>query len=203
MAMVERTCIATGQNLPAYKLIRFVIAPNGFAVADLVGRLPGRSAWVAANDAAIRIADQKGHFKRTLGAGLQSLDADIIAIANGLRTRIIATGSMARKSGVLLGGVGKLLAAGHFNGLLAATDASPRELRRLRSKLGAKWVSQTLSSTELGQIFGRESLAFAGLRVSSGPESFKLVQIIYEDIMRLDGFYTAAGCNDLPDRCIT
>ena len=57
--------------------------------------------------------------------------------------------------------------------------------------------------TELGQIFGRDSLAFAGLRVSGGPGSPKLVQIIYEDIMRLDGFYTAAGCNDLPDRCIT
>ena len=79
--MAERTCIATGQNLPAYKLIRFVVAPDGFAVADLVGRMPGRGAWVVANHSAIRIADQKGHFKRTLGAGLQSLDADIAAIA--------------------------------------------------------------------------------------------------------------------------
>ena len=35
--MAERTCIATGQSLPAYKLIRFVVAPDGFAVADLSG----------------------------------------------------------------------------------------------------------------------------------------------------------------------
>ena len=201
--MAARTCIATGQNLPAYKLIRFVIAPDGFVVADLVGRLPGRGAWVAANDTAIRIADQKGHFKRMLGAGLQSLDSDIAAIATGLRARIIAKGSMARKCGALLGGSGKLLAEGHFNGLLAATDASPRELLKLKSKLGVDWVSQSLCSTELGQIFGRDSLAFAGLRVSGGPGSLKLVRIIYEDIMRLDGFYTSAGCNDLPDRCIT
>ena len=201
--MAKRTCIATGQILPANKLIRFVIAPDGFAVADLASRLPGRGAWVAANDSAIRIADQKGHFKRTLGAGLQSLDADIATIASGLRTRIIAKGSMARKCGALLGGAGKLLAEGHFNGLLAATDASPRELIKLKSKLGVDWVSQSLSSTEIGQIFGRGSLAFAGLRVSGGPGSLKLVQIIYEDIIRLDGFYTAAGCNDLHDRCIT
>jgi predicted RNA-binding protein YlxR (DUF448 family) len=201
--MVERTCIATGQNLPAHKLIRFVIAPNGFVVADLVGRLPGRGAWVGANDTAIRIADQKGHFKRLLGAGLQSLDADIAAIASGLRARIIAKGSMARECGALLGGSGKLLAEGHFNGLLAATDVSPRELLKLKSKLGVDWVSQSLSSTELGQIFGRNSLAFAGVRVSGSPGSSKLVRIIYEDIMRLEGFYAAAGCNDLPDRCIT
>lgn len=201
--MVTRTCIATGQNLPVYKLIRFVIAPDGFAVADLVGRLPGRGAWVTANDAAIRIANQKGHFKRTLGVGLQSTDSDIAAIAHGLRARIIAKGSMARKCGALLGGGGKLLAEGHFKGLLAATDASPRELRKLKSKLGVDWVSQSLSSSELGQIFGRDSLAFAGLRVSGGAGSPKLVRIIYEEIMRLDGFYTSAGCNDRPDRCIT
>ena len=201
--MAERTCIATGQNLPAHKLIRFVVAPDGFAVADLVGRMPGRGAWVLANHAAIRVADQKGHFKRTLGASLQSLDSDIAAIARGLRARVIANGSMARKCGALLGGGGKLLAEGHFNGLLAAIDASPRELLKLKSKLGVDWVSQSLNSTELGQIFGRDSLAFAGLRVSGGPGSQKLVRIIYEDIMRLDGFYTTAGCNDLPDRCIT
>ena len=201
--MAERTCIATGQNLLTYKLIRFVVAPDGFAVADLVGRMPGRGAWVVANHSAIRIADQKGHFKRALGAGLKSLDADIATIARSLRARVIAKGSMARKCGALLGGGGKLLAEGHFNGLLAAKDASPRELLKLKSKLGVDWVSQSLNSTELGQIFGRDSLAFAGLRVSGGPGSQKLVRIIYEDIMRLDGFYTTAGCNDLPDRCIT
>ena len=201
--MAERTCIATGQNFPAYKLIRFVVAPDGFAVADLVGRMPGRGAWVVANHSAIRTADQKGHFKRILGAGLQSLDADIATIARSLRARVIAKGSMARKCGALLGGSGKLLAEGHFNGLLAAKDASQRELLKLKSKLGVDWVSQSLNSTELGQIFGRDSLTFAGLRVSGGPGSQKLVRIIYEDIMRLEGFYATAGCNDLPDRCIT
>ena len=132
--------------------------------------MPGRGAWVVANHSAICIADQKGHFKRTLGAGLQSLDSDIAAIARSLRARVIAKGSMARKCGALLGGAGKLLAEGHFTGLLAAKDASPRELLKLKSKLGVDWVSQSLNSTELGQIFGRDSLAFAGLRVSGGPD---------------------------------
>ncbi len=201
--MAERTCIATGQTLPAYKLIRFVAAPDGFAVADLVGRLPGRGAWVAANDSAIRSAEQQGHLRRSLGAGLKSLDADISAIVLGLRHRIISKGSMARKCGALLGGRGKLLSEGNFIGLFAATDASPRELSKLKSNLTVDWVSQSLSATELGQIFGRDRLVFAGLRESGAPGSSKLVRIIYEDIMRLDGFYASAGCNDLPDRCIT
>jgi predicted RNA-binding protein YlxR (DUF448 family) len=201
--MAERTCIATGQSLAPHKLIRFVAAPDGYAVADLAGRLPGRGAWVVANDAAICEADQKGHFKRVLGVGLQSLDTDITTIASGLRLRIISSASMARKCGLLLGGSGKLLSERRFNGLLAATDASERELSKLRSKLGVDWVSQSLTATELGQIFGRDSLAFAGLRGLGVPSTVKLERNIYEDIMRLEGFYTAAGCNDLPDRCIT
>ena len=201
--MVERTCIATGQTYEQKKLIRFVMAPNGFVIADLAGRLPGRGAWVIAKEIVVRSADQKGHFKRNLGAGLESEDAGIVAIAAGLRARIIATASMARRCGALIGGSGKLLSEGQFDGLLAAEDASPRELSKLRSKLGVNWVSQSMSSIDLGQICGRDSLAFIGLRGSTGPGSDKLVRAVYEDIMRLEGFYTAAGCNDLPDRCIT
>ena len=201
--MAERTCIATGQTLPPHKLIRFVAAPDGYAVADLAGRLPGRGAWVTAEESVIRKADQKSHLKRAIGVGLKSVDADITAIAAGLRARIIATASMARRAGMLIGGGGKLLSEGHFEGLLAAADASPRELAKMKSKLDVDWVSQSFSATELGRICGRDSLAFVGLRASTGNGSGKLVRTIHEDIQRLDGFYTTAGCNNLPDRCIT
>ena len=201
--MVDRTCIATGQTLAQQKLIRFVVAPNGFVIADLAGRLPGRGAWVIAQEAVVCKADKKGYFKRNLGAGFESSDASIATIVAGLRKRIISTASMARRCGALIGGSGKLLAEGQFNGLLAAVDASPRELAKLKSKLNVDWVSQSMSSIDLGQICGRDSLAFVGLRGSTGPGSDKLVLAVYEDIMRLEGFYTTAGCNDLPDRCIT
>ena len=54
-------------NIFEYKLIRFVIAPDGFAVADLAGHLPGQATWVAANDATIRIADQEGYLSKRWG----------------------------------------------------------------------------------------------------------------------------------------
>mgnify|MGYP001344396004 CR=1 FL=1 len=96
-----------------------------------------------------------------------------------------------------------LAAGGHFEGLFAAVDASPRELAKMKSKLDVDWVSHSFSATELGRICGRDSLAFVGLRSSTGISSGKLVRMVHEDIMRLDGFYTTAGCNDLPDQCIT
>ena len=150
-----------------------------------------------------RKANQKSHLKRAIGVGLKSVDADITAIAAGLRARIIATASMARRAGMVIGGGGKLLSEGHFEGLLAAVDASPRELAKMKSKLDVDWVSRSFSATELGRICGRDSLAFVGLRAPTGNGSEKLVRTIHEDIMRLDGFYTTAGCNNLSDRCIT
>ena len=198
--MAERTCIATGKMLPPHKLIRFVAAPDGYAVADLAGRLPGRGAWVAAKESVIRKADQKSHLKRAIGVGLKSVDADITAIAVGLRARIVATASMARRAGMLIGGGGKLLSDGHFEGLLAAADASPRELAKMKSKLNVDWVSQSFSATELGRICGRESLAFVGLRAPTGNGSEKLVSTIQENIISLDEKYTKTGYNKLPNK---
>ena len=201
--MVKRTCIATKKTLQRHQLIRFVVAPSGFVIADLTGRLPGRGAYVAAEEEIIRRADQDGCFKRSLGAGFESVDTEIRGIAIALKKRIISRASLARRCGALLGGSGKLLSEGNFDGLLAAVDASPRELSKLKSKLNVNWVCQSLTSIELGQICGRDSLAFVGLRGSSGGDSVKLVSKIKEDIARFDGFCSAAGCNRMPERCIT
>ena len=201
--MAERTCITTGQTLPPHRLIRFVAAPDGFAVADLAGRLPGRGAWVTASENAIRMAEKRGHFKRALGSGLQNDDQTIMMIAAQLRARALSIAGFARRSGILLGGSGKLLAEGHCVGLLVADDASPRETEKLRARLAVDWVARNFSATELGKICGRDSIAFIGVRASISPGAKKLGDILYQEILRLDGFYSAVGCNDLPDGCIT
>jgi predicted RNA-binding protein YlxR (DUF448 family) len=201
--MAERTCITTGQTLPPHRLIRFVAAPDGYAIADLAGKLPGRGAWVTASEDAIREAEKRGHFKRALGGGLLSDDQTIMTIAAQLRARVLSIAGLARRSGILLGGSGKLLAEGHCVGLLAADDASPRETEKLRSKLAVDWVARNFSATELGKICGRDSIAFVGVRASTSPGADKLSDILHQEIIRLDGFYGAVGCNDLPDGCIT
>ena len=201
--MAERTCITTGQTLPPHRLIRFVAAPDGFVVADLAGRLPGRGAWVTASEDSIRNAEKRGHFKRALGGGLKSVDQTIMMISAQLRARILSIAGLARRSGILLGGSGKLLAEGHCVGLLAADDASPRETEKLRAKLAVNWVARNFSAAELGKICGRDSIAFIGVRATTASGADKLSDILHQEITRLDGFYSAVGCNDLPDGCIT
>ena len=201
--MADRTCITTGQTLPPHRLIRFVVAPDGHVVADLACRLPGRGAWVVASDDAIRKANKRGHFKRALGSGLLSDDQAIAMIAAQLRARALSIAGLARRSGLLFCGFGKLLAEGHFTGLLAADDASSRETEKLRVKLAVDWVARNFSAVELGRICGRDSIAFVGVRASKEPGSDKLSDILHQEIIRLDGFYSPVGCNVLPDGCIT
>jgi len=194
--MVTRTCIATGQTLPTNNLIRFVASPDGVAVADLAERLPGRGAWVMADAASISKADSKGHFKRALGVGLGNDGDDISHIMTMLRSRVLSLVAMARRSGIAFAGAGKLLVDGTFDALLAAQDASERECRKLENKLGVSWVSQSLTAAELGQVFGRDTIAYVGLRGAAARGGVALIGNLHDEIMRLDGFYGATGCQD-------
>lgn len=201
--MSERTCIATGQTLPRHSLLRFVVGPDGFATLDLAEKLPGRGAWILADLTALRQASKKGQFMRAIGAGLNDIESEVENIKRLMRDRLIACAGMARRAGLLLGGAGKLMAEGDCDGLFIAPDASPREARRLQSKLHTNWATSLLSASEIGQICGRDSLAFAGLRHGGQVGQANLCRSLRQEIMRMEGFYTSAGCNRQPDGCIT
>ena len=190
--MAERTCILSGKTLPRERLIRFVAGPDGFAVADLAEKLPGRGAWIEVDADAVRRAADKGVLQRRVGAGLRDVEDDIGRIASMMRGRALATAGLARRAGCLVGGAGKLAAArDEFVGLLAAPDASERELRRLSSRLGVEWVTRLFSAEELGSIFGRGSLAFVGVHAG---RSRKLAESLRCDMDRLGAFSASSGC---------
>jgi hypothetical protein len=149
-----------------------------------------------ADAASISKADSKGHFKRALGVGLAHDGDDINVIVSMLRRRVLSLLAMARRSGVAFAGAGKLLLDGSFDALLAAQDASERECRKLQNKLGVSWISQSLTAEELGQIFGRDSIAYVGLRGAAARGGVALVGNLHDEIMRLDGFYGATGCQN-------
>jgi predicted RNA-binding protein YlxR (DUF448 family) len=201
--MSERTCIATGQTHPRHNLLRFVTGPDGAATLDLAEKLPGRGAWIIADMPALRTAVKKGQFVRAIGAAFGDIDDEVDRIKTLIRGRVIAHAGMARRAGLLIGGSGKLLAEGQCDGLLVATDASPREAARLKSKLGVEWTSSMLTAIEIGQVFGRESMAFAGLRVAQHAGQGNFCRNLHQEILRMERFYTSAGCNLRPDGCIT
>ena len=60
----ERKCIATGEARPKHGLVRFVADPEGRVVPDIMGKLPGRGVYVAADRRALDRAIQKKLFAR-------------------------------------------------------------------------------------------------------------------------------------------
>ena len=60
----ERKCIVSGDSQPKTGLVRFCIGPDNSVVPDILGRLPGRGIYVAADRAAITKAATKGLFSR-------------------------------------------------------------------------------------------------------------------------------------------
>ena len=189
--MAERSCIVTGQTLPREKLIRFVAGPDGFAVADLAEKLPGRGVWVSIDPVMLRKAAAKSMLKRAIAAEFRDIEADIDLIASLMHKRAIDSASLARRAGALLGGAGKLAAEGLFDGLLAAPDASEKECRRLASKLDVNWISRALTATDLGKICGRDSLAFAAVR---GDGARGILEKLKNDLDRLEAFSRSSSC---------
>ena len=201
--MSERTCIATGKIPPRHNMLKFVVGPNGLAILDLAEKLPGRRAWVAADRAALQQAVKKRCFKRVIGARCSDINEKTIRIKHLMHYRVFACAGMARRAGFLIGGVGKLLAGRQCVGLIIAPDASQREARRLESRLGTIWTTNCLSASEIGQICGRESLAFAGLLAPVNGVQENLCRKLHLEIARIEGFYASVGCNQQPDGCIT
>lgn len=89
--------------------------------------------------------------------------------------------AMGRRSGIALGGGGKIRAEAVAIGLLIAADASQREARALRGDVDHDWVIDSLQSHELGIPFGRQSIAFAAILPGATRQSRKLE----EELQRL------------------
>jgi predicted RNA-binding protein YlxR (DUF448 family) len=168
----ERRCIATGAVLPAGKLVRFVVSPDGVVVPDLDGKLPGRGLWLTANRGAFAQALAKNDFAKAAKAKV-TVASDLAAhVAHLLAERLKADLGMARRAG---------LADTGFDGVLRAYDkkippvvlfhaagASDDGHKKLKSAaksrgLEIRFVS-VLSRDELSLAFGRENVVHAAIR---------------------------------------
>jgi len=98
---------------------------------------------------------------------------------------------MARRAGAFVGGAGKLLAGDGFVGLFAAPDASQSQMKKLQSSLGVSWTSRVFDAEALGQVCGRSSLAFAGIRPARGGN---MVETLHTELTRLERFTASVAC---------
>ena len=181
----ERRCIATGEVQPKGGLIRFCLGPDGQVVPDLLGRLPGRGFYVAADRKALEKAATKGLFSRAARQPVVVPEGLVDLVERQLARRVVDLLSLARKAGDAVTGYEKVkewLVSGRAKVLIQASDGSERGKAKLRPPPGEEGFIGCLTALEMGLSFGREhaihgALAAGGLTTRVVEEAARLAGI--------------------------
>ena len=75
----ERTCVACGDKKPKAELLRITRSPEGTVSVDLVGKAPGRGAYVCGPDC-LETAVGRGRLARSIGQPLSALDLETLRL---------------------------------------------------------------------------------------------------------------------------
>jgi uncharacterized protein len=186
----ERKCIVSGESQPKAGLVRFCVGPDNVLVPDVLGKLPGRGMYVAADRAAITKAATKGLFARAARQAV-TVPPDLADLVEGmLARRVVDLVSMARKaSGAVMGfeKVKDWLVKGRAKILIQSSDGSERGKEKLHPPGGPETYITVLSAQELGLAFGRERAIHAALGAGG------LTTRVVEEAARLAGLRGHSG----------
>ncbi len=180
----ERKCIVSGESQPKAGLVRFCIGPDAMVVPDILGRLPGRGIYVAADRAAITKAATKGLFSRAARQPVKVPDGLADLVESLLARRVVDLISMCRKANAAVMGYEKVkdwLASGKARVLVQASDGSERGKTKLRPPEGEGGFIGLLTAGEMGLAFGRERAIHAALGAGG------LTTRVVEEAARLSG----------------
>lgn len=179
----DRKCIATGEVQPKHGLIRFVVGPEGQIVPDVLGKLPGRGMYVAADRAALEKAAKKGVFARAAKQPVKVPEGLVDDVEAQLVRRVVDLISLQRKSGTAVAGYEKVkswLQMEEAEVLIQAADGSGRGKSKLSTPHYGSYIGW-LTADELGLAFGRQTVIHGAL--ASGG----LTQRVVEEAQRLKG----------------
>jgi len=176
----ERLCVATRTVRPVADLIRFVVGPDGEAVADIGRKLPGRGIWVTATQDALSDAIRRKAFARGFRREVR-LPPDLVArTEQQLERAALDALAVAGKAGLVAAGFAKaeaVLERGEAVALLHAAEASPDGVRKLDTGLrrgpgGPLPVIGFLTAAQLDLALSRPNVIHAALLAGPISETF-------------------------------
>jgi hypothetical protein len=179
----DRKCIATGEVQPRFGLIRFVVGPERQIMPDILGKLPGRGIYVAADRAALETAVKKKLFARAAKGQVALPDGLVEEVERQLARRVVDLISLQRKGGRAVAGYEKVkawLQQEEAEVLIQASDGSDRGKSKLSTPHFGHYIGW-LTADELGLAFGRQTVIHGAL--ASGG----LTKRVVEEAQRLKG----------------
>jgi len=152
-------------------------------VPDILGKLPGRGIYVAADRAAIDKAVSKGLFARSAKTQVKAPDGLADEVEKQLARRVVDLISLQRKAGKAVAGFEKVkswLQMEEAEVLIQAVDGSGRGKTKLSTPHYGSYIGW-LTADELGLAFGRQTVIHGAL--ASGG----LTKRVVEEAQRLKG----------------
>ena len=179
----ERFCAATGTVRPVADMIRFVVSPEGLAVADLKRRLPGRGIWITATRQALRTAIARKAFGRGFKRDVKLAPDMVEATERLLEQGALAALAIAHKARKVAIGFAKAESALNrvrIVALIHAADAAADGARKLDAALrrrldldaGKIPVIDTFTSVQLDLALGRSNVIHAALLAGRESDTF-------------------------------
>ena len=150
---------------------------------DILGKLPGRGIYVAADRAAIDKAVSKGLFARSAKTQVKAPDGLADEVEKQLARRVVDLISLQRKAGKAVAGFEKVkswLQMEEAEVLIQAVDGSGRGKTKLSTPHYGSYIGW-LTADELGLAFGRQTVIHGAL--ASGG----LTKRVVEEAQRLKG----------------
>jgi predicted RNA-binding protein YlxR (DUF448 family) len=177
----ERFCVATRAVRPVEHMIRFVITPNGEAVADIKQNLPGRGVWVTATRSALDQALKANAFARGFRRDVRLAGDLVLRTERLLESAALDALAVARKAGLVAMGFAQVETALKRDAIIAllhAAEAAPDGVKKLDSALrqsrqkGSVRVIRILTTGQLDLALGRPNVIHAALLAGRASETF-------------------------------
>ncbi|MEF8793763.1 DUF448 domain-containing protein [Thiohalorhabdus sp.] len=155
----QRTCHACRRSAPQSELLRFVCSPDGAAVLDLRGKLPGRGAYLCPDPGCLRKGIKAKGVAQALGCRPPAEDAEALQrqAVEGLARMLTENLGHAHRAGAVVPGVDRVTQAleqGQAHWVLAASDAAERTRTWVATRVGNARVVTALTKSELGAVLG-------------------------------------------------
>jgi predicted RNA-binding protein YlxR (DUF448 family) len=173
-------CAVTREAHPISELIRFVIAPDGTAVADLKNALPGRGLWLTASRAVLNEAIKRKVFSRGFKREVQ-LPPDLAEQTERLLERAVLDAlAMAGKAKMVAAGFTKTQAALEHEEVIALVHAAGaaadgvRKLQANASRRSGVLPAEIgfLTTAQLDLALSRPNVVHAALLAGPASETF-------------------------------
>lgn len=190
----ERRCIVSGTVTPKRSLLRFVVGPEGQAVPDLAGKLPGRGMYVSGDRDTLGLAIEKRAFSRSAKAPVVA-DAALIDQTYGLVVRrVLDLFGLARRSGALVVGFEQVYKAllSDVAVVITAADAADDGAGKIKARLAHQARTDVphvtaLARDDLSAALGQLNVVHAVVVGSKnyGPAAIENLKIAVDWLMGL------------------